>query len=233
MKATEIIQKFKNVLLSVTPNVEEEVQLEEVVQDTAIEVTPEVNEVELKESNEEVKEIEVSEEEEVKAEEAPEVEAEGTEVVLPEPNAPRVIERESSDVQLSDEAEVETEVTEELELSTEEVEENVEVELAEEAPVEEAPVEAAQPEYATKEELGKLTAEISALADLLNNMSPKKDVPQELSSQEIELSEEEAAEGIDVSPEADVKGNDFSHLKVPVNKGRSTQSIVWDKLFNN
>ena len=231
MKATEIIQKFKNVLLSVTPNVEEEVQLEEVAQEAAIEVTPEVNEVELKESNEEVKEIEVSEEEEVEAEEAPEVE--GTEVVLPEPNAPRVIERESSDVQLSDEAEVEVELTEELELSTEEVEENVEVELAEDAPVEEAPVVAEETKYATKEELGKLTAEISALADLLNNMSPKKDVPQELSSQEIELSEEEEAVGIDISPEADVKGNDFSHLKVPVNKGRSTQSIVWDKLFKN
>jgi len=48
---------------------------------------------------------------------------------------------------------------------------------------------------------------------------------------EIELAEELEAEGIDVSPEAVVEGNNFSHLKVPMNKGKSTESIVWDKLF--
>ena len=63
MKATEIIAKFKEVLLStVTPDVKEEVILEEAAQDAAIEVSQEDN-VETLELNEEVSEIEVTEEE--------------------------------------------------------------------------------------------------------------------------------------------------------------------------
>jgi len=204
MKATEIIAKFKEVLLStVTPEVKEEVLLEEAVQDTAIEVSQEDN-VESLELNEEVSEIEVTEEEvieeEVSEEDAPEVEAEA-----------------------------------EVELS-EEVSEEVEVELAEEAPVEEAPeVEAAkQPEYASKEDLGKLSAEISALADMLNNMSPKKDVPQQLSAEEIEVKEAVEAEEavIAVSPEAEVSKAPLG-LNVPMNRGTSTKDVVWNKLFGN
>jgi len=203
MKATEIIAKFKEVLLStVTPEVKEEVLLEEAVQDTAIEVSQEDN-VETLELNEEVSEIEVTEEEvieeEVSEEDAPEVEAEA-----------------------------------EVELS-EEVSEEVEVELAEEAPVEEAPeVEAAKPEYASKEDLGKLSAEISALADMLNNMSPKKDVPQQLSAEEIEVKEAVEAEEavIAVSPEAEVSKAPLG-LNVPMNRGTSTKDVVWNKLFGN
>lgn len=203
MKATEIIAKFKEVLLStVTPDVKEEVILEEAAQEAAIEVSQEDN-VETLELNEEVSEIEVTEEEviseEVSEEDAPELEVE-------------------SDVELS-----------------EEVSEEVEVELAEEAPVEEAPVvEAAKPEYASKEDLGKLSAEISALADLLNNMSPKKDVPQQLSAEEIEVKETIEAEEavIAVSPEAEVSKAPLG-LNVPMNRGTSTKDIVWNKLFGN
>lgn len=203
MKATEIIAKFKEVLLStVTPEVKEEVILEEAAQDAAIEVSQEDN-VETLELNEEVSEIEVTEEEvieeEVSEEDAPEVEAEA-----------------------------------EVELS-EEVSEEVEVELAEEAPVEEAPeVEAAKPEYASKEDLGKLSAEISALADMLNNMNPKKDVPQQLSAEEIEVKEAVEAEEavIAVSPEAEVSKAPLS-LNVPMNRGTSTKDVVWNKLFGN
>lgn len=198
MKATEIIAKFKEVLLSaVTPEVKEEVLLEEVSQDETIEVSQEDN-VETLELNEEVEAIEVTEEEVISEEVSEEV------------------------------------IEEEVELSEEVVSEETEVELAEEAPVEEAPVvEAVKEEYASKEDLGKLSAEISALADLLNNMNPKKDVPQQLSAEEIEVKEtvEAEVEVIAVSPEAEVKAN-FNHLNVPTNKGNSTKNIVWNKLFS-
>tara|TARA_B110000211_G_scaffold215027_1_gene256916 strand:- start:372 stop:971 length:600 start_codon:yes stop_codon:yes gene_type:complete len=199
MKATEIIAKFKEVLLStVTPEIKEEVLLEEAAPEAAIEVSQEDN-VETLELNEEVSAIEVTEEE----------------------------------VELSEELSTEEAIESEVELS-EEVSEETEVELAEEAPVEEAPVvEAVKEEYASKEDLGKLSAEISALADLLNNMNPKKDVPQQLSAEEIEVKEavEAEAEVIAISPEAEVKAN-FNHLNVPKSKGNSTKDIVWNKLFS-
>ena len=197
MKATEIIAKFKEVLLSaVGSEVKEEVKLEEAPQVEAIEVSQEDN-VETLELNEEVSAIEVTEEE-----------------VISEDLSSEVIEAE-------------------VELS-EEVSEETEVELAEEAPVEEAPVvEAVKEEYASKEELGRLSAEISALADLLENMNPKKDVPQQLSAEEIIVKEEVEAEAevIAISPESEVKAN-FNHLNVPSNKGNSTKDIVWNKLFS-
>lgn len=237
MKATELINKFKQILLSTTEEVKEETIVEETV--------------ELTETNDEVKEVEVQEEEVISNEEALEEEVEETEEEVTEEvketeekvdgnvNEERVIERDSSDVQLSDDASeevlTETEETPEL-LSEEVIDETVELaeETTEEAPVEEAPVvEAEENKYASIEELAGLKAEIKALSELLNNLNPKKDVPRELSAEDIQ-NEQVEAEGISVSPEADV----VAQAAPIVNNKRangpvSQKDIVWGKLFGN
>jgi len=236
MKATELINKFKQILLSTTDEVKEDAMVEETV--------------ELTETNEEVKDVEVQEEEVISneevLEEVEETEEEVTEEVIEAEekvdgnvNEERVIENESSDVQLSDDVSeeviTETEETPEL-LSEEVIDETVELaeETTEEAPVEEAPVvEAEDNKYASIEELAGLKAEIKALSELLNNLNPKKDVPRELSAEEIE-NEQVEAEGISVSPEADVVAQTAPIVNNKRTAGPVSQKdIVWGKLFGN
>jgi hypothetical protein len=80
--------------------------------------------------------------------------------------------------------------------------------------------------------LAGLKAEIKALGELLNNLSPKKDVPQELSAEDIK-EEQDNAEGISVSPEAEVVANPTPLANIKPNRAASTKDVVWGKLFGN
>ena len=124
-------------------------------------------------------------------------------------------------------------------LSSEEdtTEEVIETELAEDGDDTEDVVEDIQEakeeiKYASAEELAGLKAEIKALGELLNNMNPKKDVPQELSAEDIK-EEQDTAEGISVSPEADVVEKQRPLAVKSGLKNASTKDVVWDKLFGN
>ena len=146
-------------------------------------------------------------------------------------------------VLLSVEAEEETPVELSTEVETEVVEEQVE--LAEETVVEETSLEEEIIEeevveeivedesiYATKEELNKVVAEFKAMYDqMMDNMGEveSSDVPQELSSDKVELSEE--TESIAHSPEAEVSSNTMNlySQKQP----KTTKQRVFNKLFNN
>jgi|TARA_R110000744_G_scaffold104158_1_gene199499 hypothetical protein len=146
-------------------------------------------------------------------------------------------------VLLSVEAEEETPVELSTEVETEVVEEQVE--LAEETVVEETSLEEEIIEeevveeivedesiYATKEELSKVVAEFKAMYDqMMDNMGEveSSDVPQELSSDKVELSEE--TESIAHSPEAEVSSNTMNlySQKQP----KTTKQRVFNKLFNN
>ena len=216
MKATELINKFKEILLS-TPK--------EVIEDTVVEET-----VELADEKVDVKEVEVKEEEvlETEVEETEEViEEEATEEVVEEEVIEEVLETEVSDEDAPESPEF---------LSEEVIDETVELaeETTEEAPVEEAPVvEAEEDKYASIEELAGLKAEIKALSELLNNLNPKKDVPRELSAEDIQ-NEQVEAEGISVSPEADVVAQAAPIVNNKRTNGPVSQKdIVWGKLFGN
>ena len=63
-------------------------------------------------------------------------------------------------------------------------------------------------------------------------MNPKKDVPQELSAEEIQ-EEQVEAEGIAVSPEADVVEKTMPLAIKKGIRGASTKDVVWNKLFGN
>jgi hypothetical protein len=146
-------------------------------------------------------------------------------------------------VLLSVEAEEETPVELSTEVETEVVEEQVE--LAEETVVEETSLEEEIIEeevveeivedesiYATKEELSKVVAEFKAMYDqMMDNMGEveSSDVPEELSSDKVELSEE--TESIAHSPEAEVSSNTMNlySQKQP----KTTKQRVFNKLFNN
>lgn len=209
MKATELINKFKEILLSTTPEVKEETIVEETI--------------ELTETTDEVKDVEVQEEVSLEETKEEEVIEEATEEVVEE-----VIETE--EVEADDAPEAPEFLSEEV------IDETVELaeETTEEAPVEEAPVvEAVEDKYASIEELAGLKAEIKALGELLNNLNPKKDVPQELSAEDIE-NEQVEAEGISVSPEADVVAQNAPIINNKTyNRPVSQKDIVWGKLFGN
>ena len=231
MKATELINKFKQILtLSTEEVIDEATTVEETVELT--EATPEVENVEGNEVEEttEVTELEA----EVQAEE--EVTEDTTEEV--EESVEESEEEVTEEVVEEDDA---PEGPEEFELSTEEVEteneEVVETELAEEGDDVEDVVEEIQEtkeeiKYASYEDLAKLQAELKALTEMLNNMSPKKDVPQELSAEEIQ-EEQVEAEGIPVSPEAEVVEKATPLAVVKGIRGASTKDVVWNKLFGN
>ena len=139
---------------------------------------------------------------------------------------------EETPVQEELSADVETEVVEEqVELAEETVDEtSLEEEVVEEDVVEEVVEE--ESIYATKEELNKVVAEFKAMYDqMMDNMSEveSSEVPEELSSDKVELSEE--AESIAHSPEAQVSSNTMNlySQKQPV----TTKQRVFNKLFNN
>jgi len=224
MKATELINKFKQILtLSTEEVLDEATTVEETVELTE-EVTPEVENVE------------VNEVEEVSAEETVELTEETEEEATEE-----VVEDEVEEVKEEvSEEDVDAPVSPEFELSQEDsadVEENEVTELAEEGDDTEEVVEEVQEvkeeiKYASAEELAGLKAEINALAEMLNNMNPKKDVPQELSSEDIK-EEQDTAEGISVSPEADVVEKQRPLAVKSGLKNASTKDVVWDKLFGD
>ena len=142
---------------------------------------------------------------------------------------------------------VETEEENPIGLSTEVENEVIEkqVELAEENTVEEASLEEDVIEedvveevveeesiYATKEELNKVVAEFKAMYDqMMDSMDEVEasDVPEELNSDKVELSEE--TESIAHSPEAEVSSNTMNlySQKQPT----TTKQRVFNKLFNN
>ena len=259
MKATELINKFKQILtLSTEEVIDEAVTVEETVEANE-EVTQEVENVEVNEVEEVSEEVENNEEEiieevieeEVSEEVAEEVTEEVAEEVIEEEveeevaeevieeeveineeeveekevdgniNEPRLIERDSTDYNLSEDSEETEEVTE----------------LAEEGDDKEEIVEDIQEakeeiKYASAEELAGLKAEIKALGELLNNLNPKKDVPQELSAEDIK-EEQVQAEGIAVSPEAEVVANPTPLAIKKGLRGASTKDVVWGKLFGN
>lgn len=124
---------------------------------------------------------------------------------------------------------------EQVELNAEEVEVNDAVELneGEEAPVEEAPAE--EMEYVSKQEFESAIAEMKAMyAAIVEKMSSEEEqmeVPEELAKEEqVDLSADEpAAEPISHTPEVEesAKMNFFKQ-----NKPRNTMSVVYEKMFN-
>ena len=240
MKATELINKFKQILTLSTEEVIDEATTVEETVELNEEVAPEVDNVEVNES-EEVSEEVVEETEEATEEVVEEVEENNEEVEegvdhiadVNNVNEERVIEKDSTDYNLAEET-TEEEVTELAEETTEEV---IETELAEEGDNTEEVVEDIQEvkeeiKYASAEELAGLKAEIAALGEMLNNLNPKKDVPQELSAEDIK-EEQDTAEGISVSPEADVVEQPRPLAVKSGLKNASTKDVVWNKLFGN
>ena len=237
MKATELINKFKQILtLSTEEVIDEATTVEETVELTE-EVVDNVENVEV-EGTEEVTEetVELAEETEVQAEEE-----------VSEDTAEEVESNDDESEEEVEEVKEEEEVIEdapespEFELSAENAEESneevIETELAEEGDDKEEIVEEVQEvkeeiKYASYEDLAKLQSELKALTEMLNNMSPKKDVPQELSADEIQ-EEQVAAEGIAVSPEADVVEKTMPLAIKKGIRGASTKDVVWNKLFGN
>jgi hypothetical protein len=142
---------------------------------------------------------------------------------------------EETPVQEELSAEVTEEVVEEqVELAQEEtVEENSAEELAEENEYEEEVVEEAPEDvYATKEELNKAVAEFKAMYEEIMETVGKEeasDVPADLSSDKVELSEE--TEEISHSPEAEVDSTKM-HLYAQ-SQPMTTKQRVFNKLFNN
>ena len=229
MKATELINKFKQILtLSTEEVIEEGTPVEETVELTE-EVATEVENVEVEETVELAEETEVQAEEELTEEVAEEAAGEVEESVEEVEEAEEAVE----------EVEESTPPTPEFELSKEDSEEVEEVtELAEETPeseeeiVEEIVETKEEIKYASVEELAGLKAEIKALTEMLEAMSPKKDVPQELSAEDIK-EEQVEAEGISVSPEADVVEKSMPLAIKKGIRGASTKDVVWGKLFGN
>ena len=126
---------------------------------------------------------------------------------------------------------------EQVELNAEEVEVNDAVELneGEEAPVEEAPVEEKDDEYVSKQEFESAIAEMkamyAAIVEKMGSEEEQMEVPEELAKEEqVDLSADEpAAEPISHTPEVEeaAKMNFFKQ-----NKPRNTMSVVYEKMFN-
>jgi hypothetical protein len=247
MKATELINKFKQILTLSTEEVIDEATTVEETVELNEEVTENVENVEVEATEEVVEqteEAEVQAEEEVSEDITEEVESkddeseeEAEEVVDGNVNEERTIVNESSDVQLTDEEPKSPEFELSAENAEESTEEVIETELAEEGDDKEEIVEEVQEvkeeiKYASYEDLAKLQSELKALTEMLNNMNPKKDVPQELSAEEIQ-EEQVAAEGIAVSPEADVVEKSMPLAIKKGIQGASTKDVVWNKLFGN
>lgn len=122
-------------------------------------------------------------------------------------------------------SEIETEVEE----IVEEVVEKIELaeEPAEEAPQEEAP---AVVEYATKLELEEMKRTFMQLFEAMQKESEtKKEVPQELSKEEVELSSD--VDEISHSPELDVEKKVDLH-RPKSSQNETIQSRIYSKLFN-
>ena len=143
---------------------------------------------------------------------------------------------EETPVQEELSAEVTEEVVEEqVELAQEEtVEENSAEELAEESEYEEHDDMEENPDdvYATKEELNKAVAEFKAMYEEIMETVGKEeasDVPADLSSDKVELSEE--TEEISHSPEAEVDSTKMNLYAQ--SQPMTTKQRVFNKLFNN
>ena len=202
MKATEILEKLQNIFLSS--------EVEETISEAIEEATTELSE-EL-ESTEEVITEEVTEEVEAATEEVEEVEES----------------EETEEVELSEETETEEVVEEAAEEVEETEEETEEVELAEEK---EEEVQA--PKYATVDEMNAMKNDIlKAMESLMKDKyESDKEVPAQLSTEEIELSEEEQAEEFVPSPESNVE--EKRQVLYSQQRTMTTKDRVFNKLFNN
>lgn len=123
-------------------------------------------------------------------------------------------------------------VVEEVELSVD-AEEVVseEVILADEAPAVEAAPEVVS--YVTPEELSAVKMELLSMIKALieDKSTPEtKEVPEELSAQEVELSVEEAVEEVVHSPEATIETK--KNLLSNQNQTMTTEQRVYRMLFN-
>jgi len=132
---------------------------------------------------------------------------------------------------------VEEQVELQEEVATEEVQDEVKEELAEEAAPQDTPVEA---QWATKEELSQEIAQLRAMIDeVMSGMGAEdsKDVPQELSAdeveqpqEEVELAAEEEVAELKHDPEAMVESKE---LNLYAQKRRhSTLDKVLSKISN-
>jgi hypothetical protein len=131
----------------------------------------------------------------------------------------------------------EPQVEEQVDLSVEEIEVNDAVELEEEGdmPAEEAPAQE-EMEYVSKQEFESAIAEMkamyAAIVEKMGSEEEKMEVPAELAKEEeqVDLSAQEpAAEPIAHSPEVaeSAKLNFFKQ-----NRPQTTQSVVYQKMFN-
>ena len=124
-------------------------------------------------------------------------------------------------------------VDELVDLSIEEVE-SEEVVLAEDAPTVDAPVaEPVEVSYVTPEELLAVKTELLSMIKALieDKATPEtNEVPQELSSQEIELSTEEVTEEVIHSPESVIESK--KNLLSNLNKSMTVEQRVNRMLFN-
>lgn len=115
------------------------------------------------------------------------------------------------------------------ELKETEVEIEQEVELAEESE-EPSPKQEPVVEYATKVELQEFQKTIMDILEKMQKINEdKKDVPEDLSSQEVELKEEEVEE-ISHSPEVEVeKKHNFTNPQANQN---TLKSRIYNQLFS-
>jgi len=149
--------------------------------------------------------------------------------------ATEIVDKLKSVLLSAEEPKVEPAVEEQVELNAEEVEVNDAVELneGEEAPVEEAPAE--EMEYVSKQEFESAIAEMkamyAAIVEKMGSEEEQMEVPEELAKEEqVDLSADEpAAEPISHTPEVEeaAKMNFFKQ-----NKPRNTMSVVYEKMFN-
>jgi hypothetical protein len=151
--------------------------------------------------------------------------------------ATEIVDKLKSVLLSAEEPQVEPAVEEQVELNAEEVEVNEAVELneGEEAPVEEAPAEEKVDEYVSKQEFESAIAEMkamyAAIVEKMGSEEEQMEVPEELAKEEqVDLSADEpAAEPISHTPEVEeaAKMNFFKQ-----NKPRNTMSVVYEKMFN-
>ena len=151
--------------------------------------------------------------------------------------ATEIVDKLKSVLLSAEEPKVEPAVEEQVELNAEEVEVNDAVELneGEEAPVEEAPAEEKVDEYVSKQEFESAIAEMkamyAAIVEKMGSEEEQMEVPEELAKEEqVDLSADEpAAEPISHTPEVEeaAKMNFFKQ-----NKPRNTMSVVYEKMFN-
>lgn len=149
--------------------------------------------------------------------------------------ATEIVDKLKSVLLSAEEPKVEPAVEEQVELNAEEVEVNDAVELneGEEAPVEEAPAE--EMEYVSKQEFESAIAEMkamyAAIVEKMGSEEEQMEVPEELAKEEqVDLSADEpAAEPISHTPEVEesAKMNFFKQ-----SKPRNTMSVVYEKMFN-